>query len=151
MSEPVLVTTAHLVINALNRSGVEYALCGGLALAVYGAARATDDIDFLLGSGADMAKVDAAIAELNPLTSDPEGITFPDGMTLHRRIFFRGKRAILVDFLTQPPGVSWISTRQLGDFAGAGAWVIGKDALLAMKRLAGRPQDLADIARLEQP
>ena len=151
MSEPILVTTAHLVINALNRSGVEYALCGGLALAVYGAARATDDIDFLIGSGADLIKIDAALAELNPLSGDPAGITFPDGMTLHRRIFFRGKRAILVDFLTQPPDVTWLSTRQLGDFAGAAAWVIGKDALLAMKRLAGRPQDLADIARLEQP
>ena len=96
------------------------------------------------------APVDTAIAALNPLISDHEGITFPNGMILHRRIFFRGKRAILVDFLTQPPGVAWIASRQLGDFSGAAAWVIGKDALLAMKRLAGRPQDLADIARLEQ-
>jgi len=150
MSEPILITTAHLVINALNRSGVAYALCGGLALAVYGAARATDDIDFLIGSGADLKIIDTALAELNPLSGDPAGITFPDGMTLHRRIFFSGKRAILVDFLTQPPGVNWLSTRQLGDFVGAAESVIGKEALLAMKRLAGRPQDVADIARLEQ-
>jgi hypothetical protein len=29
-------------------------------------------------------------------------------------------------------------------------WVIGREALIAMKLSAGRPQDLADVARLQE-
>ena len=34
---------------------------------------------------------------------------------------------------------------------GTGGMVVSKDTLLAMKRIAGRPQDLADIERLKEP
>jgi len=36
------------LLKALQRHGVSYALCGGLAMAVYGIVRATEDIDLLV-------------------------------------------------------------------------------------------------------
>jgi len=36
------------IIDSLEKSGVEYAVCGGLALAVHGFPRATFDIDILI-------------------------------------------------------------------------------------------------------
>ena len=37
-----------LIVETLERGGVEYALCGGMAVAVHGYVRATKDIDLLI-------------------------------------------------------------------------------------------------------
>ncbi len=69
-------------------------------------------------------------------------------------IVYFGSPPLRVDLLQQIPGV---------DFATAWAsrvderWddvpvcLIGREALIAAKRAAGRPQDLADVAALEEP
>jgi len=36
------------IVAALDENGIDYALCGGLAMAVWGAPRATVDIDLLI-------------------------------------------------------------------------------------------------------
>jgi hypothetical protein len=36
------------IINSLNENNVEYAVCGGWAMAIYGVPRATVDIDLLI-------------------------------------------------------------------------------------------------------
>jgi hypothetical protein len=43
-----LVAELHVVADALVAAGVEFALCGGLAVAVHGHVRATRDIDLLV-------------------------------------------------------------------------------------------------------
>jgi len=48
------------VVDALDSSGVEYALVGGLAVAVWGAPRATKDIDLLIRRD-DLAMAMAAV------------------------------------------------------------------------------------------
>jgi hypothetical protein len=40
------------MISALEQNGIDYAVCGGLAMAVWGAPRATVDIDLLILSEA---------------------------------------------------------------------------------------------------
>ena len=52
------------VLSALEKAEVPYALCGGLALAVYGHPRATIDIDLLVPSGF----VEAAVVSLRPVS-----------------------------------------------------------------------------------
>jgi hypothetical protein len=37
-----------LIVETLDRGAVEYALCGGMAVAVHGYVRATKDIDLLI-------------------------------------------------------------------------------------------------------
>lgn len=51
------------IIGQLNQRGLDYALCGGLALAVYAAPRATVDIDLLV----ERASLDQIKAELRLL------------------------------------------------------------------------------------
>ena len=43
-----LIDELAALIKALNDAGVRYALCGGLAMAVHGHPRATQDIDLLI-------------------------------------------------------------------------------------------------------
>src|SRR5690606_3415455 len=43
-----LVSEFERIIDALQASGVDYAVCGGVALAIHGQPRATRDIDLLL-------------------------------------------------------------------------------------------------------
>jgi len=42
------------IISALVERAIDYAVCGGLAMAVYGVPRATIDIDFLILTAAAM-------------------------------------------------------------------------------------------------
>lgn len=139
-----ILSNAKVVLLALNRTGIPYALCGGLALAIHGTPRATKDIDILIGSDADLPAIDAALQPEGWITTSPP-IDFPDGMRLHRRIRVIDKRALLLDLLIARTGDDLLSGRFLGEFDGCAAWIIGREALIRMKRTAGRPRDLADL------
>lgn len=41
--------------------------------------------------------------------------------------------------------------RECVEWEGTSLWVVSRDGLVQMKRLAGRLQDLADIEKLEAP
>jgi len=69
------------IIEQLNQRGLEYALCGGLALAVYAAPRATVDIDLLV----ERASLDQIKAELRLLGYTIEAIPMKfAGAEIHR-------------------------------------------------------------------
>lgn len=53
----------------------------------------------------------------------------------------------LFDSLLHP---AWESREQFETDSGQGLWVIGRDALIAMKIQAGRAKDLADVERLRE-
>jgi hypothetical protein len=55
-----LISELERVVDALGAAGVEYALCGGLAVALHGHVRATREIDLLIPADAK----DTAIAAL---------------------------------------------------------------------------------------
>jgi len=55
-----------------------------------------------------------------------------------------------LDFLLVTPQTEDVwATREAIDFLGRKLFVVSREGLIKMKRLAGRPQDLADIERLE--
>jgi len=55
-----------------------------------------------------------------------------------------------LDLLIVPPQVQDVwETREKIDFLSNQLWVVSQTGLIKTKRLAGRPQDLADIERLE--
>ena len=51
------------VIDALTTGAIEYAVCGGMALAVHGHPRFTEDLDLLIRSS-DLERVKDAVANL---------------------------------------------------------------------------------------
>lgn len=129
---------------------VEFLLVGGYALAFHGAARFTEDIDFLVlvspenaGKLADLIK-DFGFGELG---LSKEDFLEPD------QVIQLGRAPHRIDLLTGISGVGWEeawSSRIEADFDSFLIPVIGKSALEANKQATGRPQDLADLARLRK-
>lgn len=62
----------------------------------------------------------------------------------------QGEDLLTVDLLLLPLFLEDVwSRRETYDLEGVPVDVVDRDGLIAMKRLAGRPQDLGDIAGLE--
>jgi hypothetical protein len=146
-----IVTTLDAVIDTLNTSGVRYALCGGIAVNLHGHVRATKDIDILVP----VDQLDAARAAVRPLgfTIDAGPIPFgsgtPDERILHRVSRIVGGHLSTIDLMMVTPVLepAWAS-RVCAKWRGRDVWTVSLDGLARMKRLAGRPQDLADLDNL---
>ena len=138
------------VLEALNQAGVEYALVGGLAVAVWGAPRATKDIDLLVRSENLPEALVAVRARGFTLEALP--FVFKDGTTLHRvsKVAKSGD-LLTVDFMVVDRNLeaAWASRTHLA-LADQEVVVISREALIAMKALAARPQDIADIQNLNE-
>jgi hypothetical protein len=137
------------VLRALDTAAVDYALVGGLAVAVWGAPRATKDIDLLLRRE-DLPRAMAAVA-LHGFTLAALPFEFKDGSELQRvsRVDPAGQ-VMTLDFMIVDRNLepAWASRTRLS-FAGGTVSVVARDALIAMKAGAGRPQDLMDIQNLQ--
>lgn len=137
------------IVRALEHADIEYALVGGLAVAVWGAPRATQDIDLLVRP----ESVDAVVAVVEPLGFRFRAlpITFRDGMQLQRVSKIEDGALLTIDLILVDANLepAWASRVQL-DLDGVPIWVISRAALIQMKVAAGRPQDAADIEKLEE-
>ena len=147
MSTDRIFDVAKEAMLVLNRSGIDYALCGGLAVAVHGFFRATEDVDVLVRNKDDARRIQELLAAQGWITS-PAGVTFPDGFIMHRAVKAVGRHAIPLDILVQPEGQDFLTDRLRAEIDSCACWVIAKDRLVVMKRSAGRPKDLIDIAAL---
>jgi hypothetical protein len=138
------------IVSALDGAGVEYALVGVLAVAVWGAPRATKDIDLLIPPGS-LARAMVAARECG-FTLEALPVEFKDGTRLQRlnKVDADGN-LVTVDFMLVDRNLepAWAGRRRL-PFLGGDIVVIGREALIAMKALAGRPQDIADIQSLKE-
>ena len=138
------------LISALDENEIEYAVCGGLALAIHGFARATLDIDILIEAESleEAYKVGAEKGfDIRRLD-----ISFKERAVEIRRVtkIDDNGEVLSLDLLLVTPQVQdvWESRGKI-DFLGNKLSVVSREGLIKMKTLAGRPQDLADIARLE--
>ena len=140
------------VVRALNDSGVPYALCGGMAVVLHGYPRLTRDIDLLIRPG-DLAAAREALAATG-FTVLGGMIPFDTGGP-HEREVFRISKAIgtellTVDLLLLPAFLKEVwQSRETYELENVPVDVVDREGLITMKRLAGRPQDLSDIANLE--
>ncbi len=145
-----LIEELAAVIGALEQANVEYALVGGLAVAVWGVARATKDIDLLVEKGDAQRALEAARGCGFTLEAFP--MEFEDGMEMRRLSKIDGDGGLLsVDFLLVGPAQrpTW-DGRQRVPFQSGSISVASRDGLIAMKLAAGRTQDLADVQRLRE-
>lgn len=133
----------------LDRSEVAYALVGGLAVAVWGAPRATKDIDLLVRVEA----LPSALAAAERCGFDLRALPmrFRDGMQLQRVSRVAAGQLLTVDFIlaTEDLEPVWRSRQKLATGTSA-LWVVSREALIQMKVAAGRPQDVADVEKLRE-
>lgn len=139
------------MVESLESRNIEYATCGGLALAVHGFVRATKDIDFLIRE----EQLDSAFAVARQLGYDIEGLPldFDNGEFKLRRLSKINRETgslLTVDFIlvTEKLFDVWVE-REHVEWGTGSAWVVSRAGLIKMKRNAGRDQDLVDIRRLE--
>ena len=140
------------LIEALNRSGVEYGVCGGIALAIHGYPRFTKDIDILVRPE-DLDRAFAVAAErgfviaANPLHFDAGT---PKAREVRRISKIDGEDVMTLDLLLSK-GIlqdAW-NDREAFEWEGRVVKTVSAQALARMKRIAGRDQDLLDVRRLE--
>ena len=137
------------MLAALELAKVEHALIGALAVAVWGAPRATKDIDLLIRSE-DAAAALQAVAPLG-FTLAALPLEFKDGTEVRRinKVDADGNLMTL-DFMIVDQNLEqpWASRVHL-PFADGQVTVVSRDALIGMKARAARPQDIVDIQNLK--
>ena len=146
---PLLNPDYRDILSAFNEEKVDYLIVGAYALAAHGIPRATGDIDIWIRCAKDNARrawhallnFGAPLSELNEADLSRTGIVFQIGVAPSR-----------IDILTSIDGVdftdAWRQCLEV-EVEGIKVTVIGRAHLIANKKAVGRPQDLADLARLE--
>ena len=132
------------------RCGVRYALLGGYAVGFHAKPRATTDMDLLVsGKGDNLERVARALIAFGAPPQTIDGVRQMQAT----EIVYLGVPPLRIDILRTADGIDTEST--LGNaisvqLNGTDVSIISFDDLLANKRAAGRPQDLADVAALEK-
>ena len=145
------------ILRALAKGGVEFVVIGGYAAIAHGSPRLTNDLDIsyspepanlealggvLVGLEAQLRGVDEDV----PFEPDARALRQVEMLTLDTKL---GP----LDLLAVPGGgPGWAALRRDAievDLDGITVPVASLDHLRAMKRAAGRPQDLLDIDELD--
>jgi Nucleotidyltransferase of unknown function (DUF6036) len=137
-------------LQCLNARDVRFLVIGGHAVSFHGYPRFTHDVDVVVLP--DEQNANALVVALADF-----GFT---GVGLHAGDFLKDTTVVLgrppdqIDIMTFIRGVdltgAW-ERREAGHLDGVPVWFIAKRDLVANKRAVGRPEDLADIARLGDP
>jgi hypothetical protein len=138
------------MLSALSAEGVEYLVVGAYALAAYGLPRATKNLDIWVGrAGDNPQRIFRALARFGA----PLGQLTPDDLARDDTIFQIGVAPNRIDVLTSIEGVEFTAAwRARSNIAleGVTVPVLSREHLIRSKRAAGHPQDLVDVAWLEQ-
>lgn len=136
----------------LNQNNIDYAICGGWAMAIHGLPRATIDIDLLVLS----EDLDRVWKTAQALGYDIEGLPlhFRDGIIEIRRISkveVESKRLFTIDLLlvTEPLKDIW-ENREMIEWEDGKTWTVSREGLIELKKISGREQDLLDIKQLRE-
>lgn len=149
-----IIDELSAIVAVLDTAKLEYAVCGGLAVAVHGHPRATKDIDLLVVA----TDVTTVLALVKPLGYD---------VPSRRMVFRAGKpdehhmqriskldpddpsRLVSLDLLIVGPVYQAIwEGRVRVPWEGRELSIVSREGLVTMKTFSARPQDLADVAAL---
>lgn len=138
------------ITSALDEHQIEYALCGGLAMAIYDYPRATIDIDILILAESLQSTLEVA----NGLGYSIRGLDLHFGEIEIRRvsrIHPTTRHVLTLDMLLVTPAIQEIwDSRVDAEVEGGTISVVSREGLIALKRFRSSGTDLDDIAKLEQ-
>lgn len=139
------------LIEKLNQENIEYALCGGLAMAIYALPRATLDIDILIEAGS-LEITRHAVHDLG-FTSEAAPMEFHGGkIYLHRisKIAACTGETLILDLLIVTPEIknAWDSRTKV-EWEHGTISVVSPEGLILLKsfRRSGQDQDDIDFLR----
>lgn len=145
-----LLTEFKLITEALNDAEIDYAVCGGWAMAIHGLARSTIDIDLLVL--ADDFERAWELAKENGYDVEGLPLHFADGAIEIRRISKLDQESKLLytlDFLLVTPALDEVwAGRELVEWPEGKTWAVSRSGLIYLKRISGREQDMLDIKQL---
>jgi hypothetical protein len=130
----------------------EFMLVGGWAVILYGHVRATDDMDIFVRPSADNSERVFSALEAFGAPLQAHGVA-PRHFAKEGDAYRFGIAPLKVEVLTQISGVSFEDALQGSksfELDGYQIPYIGKGALIANKKAAGRLKDLADVEELER-
>lgn len=137
------------IVETLDAAGIAYALAGGLAVSIYTAPRATEDIDILIAR----ADLDRAVGALQPTGFRPAGRPMPVAggrLEIQRLTKIDGADLLPLDLLmaVDPTLAALLTDRVSLALEGRPVWVVGLGALRTLKQLRGSALDRADLEAL---
>jgi hypothetical protein len=149
---PTLYDEINDLVTALEREGIKYALCGGVAMAIHGRPRATVDIDMLIlpESLSDTLRIAGDLG----YTVRGLDMTFGKDVIEIRRVskIDRERKAVLtLDMILVTDAIRDVwDNRVQAKLPSGKLSVVSKEGLIALKKISGRPQDVADIGALQE-
>lgn len=152
------------LLRALHERGIEHIVVGGFAVNAHGFIRVTKDLDIVPSPAEEnLEKLAEMLRDLDARTLDTDDFTgeeMPADPTRTGDLEMGGNFCVLTDLgrLDVMQWLSGVDTDDLygeldpdsveGSVDGIPVRVCGLEHLRAMKRAAGRPQDLEDLRRL---
>jgi hypothetical protein len=141
------------IIQTLNEEQIPYALCGGMALAVHGHPRFTQNLDLLIRE-IDQERLIEVAAPLG--YQDISGwLRFRSGTDRETKIYrvvkTLGAESPMLDLIcVTPPFEEVWNSRTPFEISGRQMTVVSRDGLRTMNQISNRPQDLVDLEKLDE-
>lgn len=145
-----LLVELKKITQNLDKAGIDYALCGGLAIAIYAKPRATLDIDIMVQP--DYFSETKEVAKKLGYTMSSAMMEFNDGTVKLQRLSKIDKATgeyFILDLLMVTPEIesAW-DDRKTVEWEGSPLKVISPEGLILLKSLRNSGQDKEDIEYL---
>ncbi len=138
------------IISRLDEKGIEYALCGGLAMAIYAMPRATLDIDIMVEPKS-IDELSKTVQDLGYTKSTPR-LSFHNGKVIIYRFWKAAPgsgETLILDVLPVTKAIksAW-DGRRIVEWENGVISILSPKGLILMKSLRGSGQDKDDIEYL---